>query len=359
MHPIPVIARAEWNEEFAKQSQPCLIADGLQDWPAFEKWSPDYLKAAAGERQVTVQVSHSGKWRFKPDGSPVEASAQYGIPQVRLHQATDWVVSRPQGYHYYVSETDLRQFPELLADLRFPGPAAAVVNLWFGSNATVTPLHFDRMHNFFAQITGRKTATLIDPADTRHVHVAADAAFYHLSPVDVEEPDLAAHPQFRHVQPRTIAVEPGQMLFIPAFWWHHVRSHDVSISVNKWWKPALEDCTGDSALLQAIRAYRHDGMCQLRTMEGLTAHQLVRVAELMARSRPAAGVIPMAVALDDIVRRPPPHASTRPPIDESTRRRVQQLLDLVVSGRPEDVRRVDFDEALAAVRGLADLVAVL
>jgi hypothetical protein len=37
-------------------------------------------------------------------------------------------------------------------------------------------------------------------------------------------------------------IEPGDVLFIPAFWWHHVTSIDVAISINYWWRPPLNAC---------------------------------------------------------------------------------------------------------------------
>jgi hypothetical protein len=37
-------------------------------------------------------------------------------------------------------------------------------------------------------------------------------------------------------------LEPGDILFLPAFWWHNVISLDVSISVNYWWRPPVRDC---------------------------------------------------------------------------------------------------------------------
>lgn len=37
-------------------------------------------------------------------------------------------------------------------------------------------------------------------------------------------------------------LEPGDILFLPAFWWHNVVSLDASISVNYWWRPPLSAC---------------------------------------------------------------------------------------------------------------------
>jgi hypothetical protein len=57
----------------------------------------------------------------------------------------------------------------------------------------------------------------------------------HFSPVDVEHPDLKRHPRFARATPLEITVRPGEMLFIPATWWHYLRALEPSISLNFWW----------------------------------------------------------------------------------------------------------------------------
>ena len=51
----------------------------------------------------------------------------------------------------------------------------------------------------------------------------------------MEELDIERFPLFVNAQPYHLILEPGDVLFIPPGWWHHVRSLDTCISVNYWW----------------------------------------------------------------------------------------------------------------------------
>jgi ribosomal protein L16 Arg81 hydroxylase len=52
------------------------------------------------------------------------------------------------------------------------------------------------------------------------------------SEVDCESPDNVAHPAFQNAHKRELVLEPGEALFLPVGWWHHVRALDVSITVT-------------------------------------------------------------------------------------------------------------------------------
>src|SRR3546814_5235870 len=49
-----------------------------------------------------------------------------------------------------------------------------------------------------------------------------------VSLVDLDAPDLAAHPRFTEAmaQARTVELNPGDAIFIPSMWWHHVEGLD-------------------------------------------------------------------------------------------------------------------------------------
>mmetsp|Transcript_17235 Transcript_17235/g.39975 ORF Transcript_17235/g.39975 Transcript_17235/m.39975 type:complete len:122 (-) Transcript_17235:61-426(-) len=56
---------------------------------------------------------------------------------------------------------------------------------------------------------------------------------HHSSIADLER----RYPQFRQRPQGTYALlQPGDLLYIPAKWWHHVRSLDTAASVNVWFR---------------------------------------------------------------------------------------------------------------------------
>ena len=42
-------------------------------------------------------------------------------------------------------------------------------------------------------------------------------------PLDPLEPDLERYPQYRSARPLCCSVKAGEMLYLPALWFHHVR----------------------------------------------------------------------------------------------------------------------------------------
>lgn len=300
MTTIETIGREAWSEDYVRTRLPVLIRDGMEGWPAMN-WSPDHLRAVCGDKPIVVQVSHSGKWQAQLDGSAPDPSTQYGIPNVPFATAAEWVVTRPHGHAYYVSQADIKQFPTLADDLRFGARHRPMVNVWFGSGGTVTPLHHDGLHNLFGQVYGTKTVVLFDPADTPHLSPRPDGPMSHVSAIDIESPDLDAHPAFPRATPYTVQVEPGNLLFIPAYWWHHVRAHETSISVNQWWRAAFEETLGPSAMRHWLGIYKRDGWCQYRSSHGIGRSELVQAAASVQHTAPELAVVALNVLIDDVI----------------------------------------------------------
>jgi hypothetical protein len=58
--------------------------------------------------------------------------------------------------------------------------------------------------------------------------------------VDFDAPDLDRYPRFADAMKAAITVElePGDAVYIPYLWWHHVRALDrFNVLVNYWWAP--------------------------------------------------------------------------------------------------------------------------
>src|SRR5262249_31430031 len=101
------------------------------------------------------------------------------------------------------------------------------VFLWLGPAGTVTPLHHDVLNIIIVQVTGRKRFILIDPLRARYVY-NDDGVF---SMVDAANPDYSRFPLYAYADPITVVLEPGDALFIPVGWWHHVESLELSASL--------------------------------------------------------------------------------------------------------------------------------
>jgi hypothetical protein len=74
--------------------------------------------------------------------------------------------------------------------------------------------------------------------------------YYHFfaeSPIDPREPDLSRFPKFAGAKPVETILEPGEVLYIPQFWWHFVLALDLCININTWAK-------ADSAIAHRITA---------------------------------------------------------------------------------------------------------
>ena len=53
--------------------------------------------------------------------------------------------------------------------------------------------------------------------------------------VDVEDPQAATvWPRFAEARQWTCVLAPGELLYIPRGWWHHVRALSASFSVSFW-----------------------------------------------------------------------------------------------------------------------------
>lgn len=287
-----------------KQSEPVLVTDGLSDWPAFKHWTPELFAAVAPERTVKLARSYTGYFRFNPDGSPKQSDQFTFVPNVPLPEAVRWITSGdPAMPRCYVIQQDIRQLaPTLLSDLR-PlrplDPEPGKLNLWFGSSGTITDLHFDGSNNLYAQIFGSKEFIIFPPQDTGYLcPFEPGCKMSHVSPLDPDAPNLEHYPLYGSTRPISFTIQPGQLLFLPAFWWHRVRSLTTSISVNQWWTPELTQCVGPGALHLLRSEYSRDRWATICLTEGFSRERLIDSAEKLVEVNLPAAVLAAAVALD-------------------------------------------------------------
>lgn len=78
------------------------------------------------------------------------------------------------------------------------------------------------------------------PANLLENSVMVYQYFSHLTlQVDFEKPDYNRFPNFENVQGYETFIQPGEVLYIPTYWFHHVESllkGGPTVSINFWYK---------------------------------------------------------------------------------------------------------------------------
>jgi hypothetical protein len=106
--------------------------------------------------------------------------------------------------------------------------------LWIGHKGNLTPLHYDTWHGCLAQLSGRKRVTLISPQQTSKIYQESPWSLKSFStrlPQNSKDADEIQFPKARQLRRLELVLEPGQLLYIPPYWWHEVESLDNSISL--------------------------------------------------------------------------------------------------------------------------------
>jgi len=143
-------------------------------------------------------------------------------------------------------------------------PAAIAPRIWIGNRVT-TPTHFDESNNIACVVAGRRRFTLFPPEQIANLYIGPiDFAptGTPISLVDLAEPDFGRYPKFRDALASAFVaeLEPGDAIYMPALWWHHVESLTAfNVLVNYWWQgnaetPAARDDSMRDVLLHGLLA---------------------------------------------------------------------------------------------------------
>jgi len=136
----------------------------------------------------------------------------------------------------------------------------------------VIAAHYDPSENIACVVAGKRRFTVFPPAQVANLYPGPfefTPAGPTISMVDFDAPDLQAFPRFAEAldNAQSAELEPGDAIYIPYLWWHHVRSTEpLNLLVNYWWSPLaptaghpMEALVHAMAAIRALPSHARDG----------------------------------------------------------------------------------------------------
>jgi len=258
LQPVP-----EWRdvdertirEEILTRHRPAVLRGLVRDWPAVQA----ALAAPANLGRYLTAFDN---------GNPVDAilmppeaggrisynEAMDGFNFVRNRLPVSTILEQLARYALFEDPPSVavqsallsESLPGFVEDNRLPLLDPAIEpRIWIGNRVTV-PAHFDESYNLACVVAGKRRFTLFPPEQVANLYVGpldfapTGAA---MSMVPFAAVDFAKFPRFKDALAAASTAElgPGDAIFIPTLWWHHVESLDATLNVlvNYWWSGTL------------------------------------------------------------------------------------------------------------------------
>ena len=231
LKPIDVvddISQEDFREKYLKPRKPVVIKNMAKKWPAYQKWTMEYMKEVVGD--VTIPLYDSSK---ADPSAPINASAA----EMKFGDYIDLIQKEPTDLRIFLFDP-IKFAPKLLDDYISPkdlmgGFLDKYPNMFFGGKGSVTFLHFDidMAHIFHTHFNGRKHILLFDYKWKDRLYQIPYAT-YALEDYDIENPDFSKFPALDGVEGIECFLEHGDTLFMPTGWWHWMKYLDGSFSIS-------------------------------------------------------------------------------------------------------------------------------
>lgn len=285
--PIPERTNVDlrtFREEIQPAAQPVVLRGLVKDWPAAVagQGSPralaDLIRRFDLGRMpniVEVPAEAQGRLFYRDDLSGlnfIRLAAPIGATLERLLS----LASEPDPPGVYIESMITEDFlPDFAAAHPMPLLDSQVgPRIWIGNRIKVQT-HFDLLYNLACVVGGRRRFTLFPPGQVANLYISPvdfTPAGTPVSMAPLTAPDLQRYPRFAEAMRHAVSAElgPGDAIFIPYGWWHHVESlTSFNVLVNYWWNPAPKMGSPYGVLLHAALSLRDLPADQRAVWKGL------------------------------------------------------------------------------------------
>jgi len=261
-----------FREEIMPTSEPAILRGAAAHWPAVHAAATaqgiaEYLKARDSGAKFDMLVGApeiKGRFFYNADMTGLNFERR---PAAISDIADELLAAAEQAEPptFAAQAIEARSsIPAFLDENRIDLIGKPVSpRLWIG-NRVIVSAHHDMFSNIAVVVAGRRRFTLFPPDQVANLYVGPFEFTPNGTPVslvDFDDPDPDRFPNFANAleTARISDLKPGDAIYIPYMWWHHVRSLDpFSMLANYWWNdapPAQPGLQPVDALVHAFLAF--------------------------------------------------------------------------------------------------------
>ncbi len=231
-------------------NRPFIIRGLVKDWPLVQsglesgRAARDYLQSKARPIKFVASVGppeSKGRLFYQDD-----MSMNFRIGKADLSEIfgqIDQVETLADQPVIYMSSVNMKLFFDGLREENQIGfdTEDVLESIWIGTRTRVAA-HNDFPSNIACVAVGRRRFTVFPPDQFRNLYIGPidnTPAGRAVSLVDFHAPDFATFPKFEAAleHARVATLDPGDAIFIPSMWWHHVEGlSPFNVLVNYWWR---------------------------------------------------------------------------------------------------------------------------
>jgi hypothetical protein len=306
---IAGLTPAALSNAILSATEPVVLRGLAAEWPVVkaslrsQREGIAYLRGFYKDEVVRAMIGApeiEGRYFYNDDLS----GFNFNAANVRFDAILDKVLEHlddPNPPTFYVGSTSVdtclpgfREENDL--DL---GDRDPLVSVWTGNRSRI-PAHHDLPDNIACVAAGRRRFTLFPHEQLSNLYIGPldfAPANQAISLVDFHQPDLAQFPRFAEAMAHAQVAEllPGDAIFIPSMWWHHIEALDsFNVLINYWWRqsPGYMDAPVNT-LMHAILTMRELPPAQRLAWQEIFRHYIFEADGSTAAHipEPARGVL--------------------------------------------------------------------
>ena len=211
------ISREEFQSKYMIPQKPVIIHHLYGDDAKVYQWTFDYFANELGDLEVGVYDDESEE--RKDDRSYKSAGKK-----MKFREYLDIIQAGPTTKRLFLFNV-FKHKKELHNHFKFPPIANNVLEFlplaFFGGQGAITRIHRDMDNScvFLTELVGHKRIVLFAPECSKKIY---QYPFSTHTSIDVNAPDYEKYPELANVQGYDCEIGPGDTIFMPAGWWHHI-----------------------------------------------------------------------------------------------------------------------------------------